>query len=155
MFSIKKWVEVNSYSVKPVSAEFSLAERSLVVDLGLSFRSLIFLAPTSEEPYISECLCLSMYLWKNCSNLTSELYNSAPDHLIELKFGTLNHLRMFITMLRSEGCPGVSLRVPWGDFGSTPELLWRYFRGHIVCELGSLWGDSRITLEVCLGLLWG
>ena len=34
--------------------------------------------------------------------LTSELNNSPPDHLIELKFGTLNHLRMYIIMLMSE-----------------------------------------------------
>ena len=57
---------------------------------------------------------VSLYPWQNSSIITLELNNSSPDHLIELKFGILNHLRMYIMMLMSEGCPGVSLRVPWG-----------------------------------------
>ena len=105
----------------------------------------IFLALTSEEPYISECLCLCMRLrmpfWQKSSILTLELNNSAPDHLIELKFGILNHLRMYIMMLMSEGCPGVSLRVPWG-------WLWEYSEITLKVLFGSLWGWTGVTLRI-------
>ena len=47
-------------------------------------------------------LYVSMSERQNSSILTLELNNSAPDHLIELKFGTLNHFRMYIMMLTSE-----------------------------------------------------
>ena len=57
-----------------------------------------FLAPTLEEPYISECLYLSLsltiYLRQNCSILTSNLNISAPDHLIQMKFGSFINLRL-------------------------------------------------------------
>ena len=47
-------------------------------------------------------ICLSVSPGQNFLILTLELNNSAPDHLIELKFGTLNHLRMYIMMLMLE-----------------------------------------------------
>ena len=72
--------------------------------IGNSKKSIVlsFLAPTSGEPYISKSIRVCLSLRENSSILTSELNNSAPDHLIELKFGTLNHLRMYIMMLMSE-----------------------------------------------------
>ena len=45
---------------------------------------------------------LSIYLRENSSIFTLELNNSATDHLIELEFGTLNHIRIYILMLMSE-----------------------------------------------------
>ena len=51
-----------------------------------------FLASTLEEPYISEGLSGS--LQQNTSILTLELNILAPDHQIQLKFGTLINLRM-------------------------------------------------------------
>ena len=47
----------------------------------------------SVSEYLSETEFLNFHL---------ELNNSAPDHLIELKFGIINHLRMYIKMLMPE-----------------------------------------------------
>ena len=51
---------------------------------------------------MSLSLYLFLYISKKTSIFTLELSNSAPDHLIEQKFGTLNHRRMYIIMLMSE-----------------------------------------------------
>ena len=61
---------------------------------------MIFGSDLGGALYLWMSVCLRV--WKNSSILTLELNNSAPDHLIELKFGTLNHLRMYIMMLMSE-----------------------------------------------------
>ena len=53
-----------------------------------------FLAPTLEESYISECLSVCLWVTENSSILTSNLNISAPDHLIQMKFGSFINLRL-------------------------------------------------------------
>ena len=62
-----------------------------------------FLAPTSEEPYISESvyLCLSLSIYLSETEL-SKSNISAPDHLIQMKFGSFISLRLKIMILTSE-----------------------------------------------------
>ena len=74
---------------------------------------------------------------KSAGNVTLELNNSAPDHLIELNFSTLNHFRMYIMMLMLEqlsaaanstlvqfcSYSGVNVRVLWDNFGGTCRVI--------------------------------
>ena len=53
-----------------------------------------FLAPTLEESYISECLSVCLWVTENSSILTSNLNISAPDQLIQMKFGSFINLRL-------------------------------------------------------------
>ena len=65
-------------------------------DIGAELEN--FLAPTLEEPYISECLSLSISIClsvcQNCSILTSNLIISATDNLIELNLAILINLSL-------------------------------------------------------------
>ena len=114
----KKW-QNSSAQTSLVGAQSELAN-------GQAF----WLWPRRSPIFLNVCLSVSVSPWQNSSIITSELNNSAPDHLIELKFSTLNHLRMYIMMLMSEGCPGVSLRVPWGwlwdysEISNVIHILW-------------------------------
>ena len=61
-----------------------------------------WLRPRRSPISLNESLYLSLYLWQNSTIITLDSNNSAPDHLIELKFGTINPLRMYIMLLMSE-----------------------------------------------------
>ena len=117
-----------------------------------------FLAPTSEEPYISYCLSVCPSLSPSERIPQFSLHSWITQHLIIWLSWNL----VYLTTLGCiswcwcrRGALGSLWGYPGGDFGSTPRSLWRYFLGHFGVTSRVNWGHFEDTLGALWRYFWG